>query len=61
MRLIIVKILCVLFFVPVYPFAIYAEWYGSRAWLGGKFSFKNATIDYWQDVKETLLHKKVTK
>ena len=54
MRLIIVKILCVLFCVPIYPFAIYAEWYGSRAWLGGKFSFKSASADYWQDVKETL-------
>lgn len=61
MRLIIVKILCVLFCVPVYPFAIYEEWYGSRMWLGGKFSLKSASIDYWQDVKETLLYKKVAK
>lgn len=54
MRLIIVKILCVLVCVPVYPFAIYAEWYGSRAWLGGKFDLKTASADYWRDVKETL-------
>lgn len=58
MRIIIVKILCVLFCVPVYPLVLFAEWYDKRTSYGGKFSFKTASADYWQDVKETLLYKK---
>jgi len=46
--------------VPVYPLVMFAEWYEKRTSYGGKFSFKSASIDYWQDVKETLLYKKVT-
>lgn len=61
MRLIIVKILCILFCVPVYPLVLFAEWYSKSTTLGAKFSFKRASVDYWQDVKETIFYKKEPK
>lgn len=61
MRLIIVKILCILFCVPVYPFVIFAEWYGKSMTLGAKFDFKTASVDYWRDVKETLSRRRSPK
>lgn len=54
MRLIIVKILCALFCVPVYPPVMFAEWYSKSSTLGAKFDFKTASADYWRDVKATL-------
>jgi len=56
MRLITVKVLCVIFCIPFYFLHIFAKWY-EKSGNGVKTNFKQETIDYWNDVRDTLKYK----
>lgn len=56
-RIIVAKILCIAFCIPMYPLVLFAVWYDKRTSFGGKFNFRESTKDYWSDVKETIRYK----
>ena len=54
MRLIFVKVACLLFCIPVYPLVLFAEFYNVKTSFGGTFKFRKVSKEYWVDVRDVL-------
>lgn len=57
MKLIITKILIVIFCIPMYFVHLVATKYEKMSYYGGNFNFKEETKFYWGDVRDALKYK----
>lgn len=53
-RKLVVALLC----VPTYPLVLFVMWHEKETSYGSKFSIREASVEYWRDVKEELTYRR---